>query len=69
MKTVGNQIRTEFEHDPTQAWRRGVALDAMLRAALPTRARGVWRLTHEQMNELDLARQAEQAGKLNRPRT
>lgn len=69
MKTVGKQIRTEFERDPTQAWRRGVTLDAMLRAALPMRVRGVWRLTHGQMNGLDLARQAEQAGKVNRPRT
>lgn len=69
MKTVGSQNRTEFERNPTMAWRRGVALDAMLRAALPARAHGVWRLTHKQMNRLDLARQVVQAGKVNLPCT
>ncbi len=67
MKTVGSQTRTEFERNPTRAWQRGVALDAMLRAALPPRPHGVWRLTHRQMNTLDLARQVEQAGKVNLP--
>lgn len=68
MKIVGSQTRTEFERNPIKAWQRGVALDAMLRAALPARAHGVWRLTHGQMNRLDLARQVEQAGKVNLPR-
>lgn len=67
MKTVGSQIRSEFETDANKAWQRGVALDAMLLAALPVRLRGVWRLTHAQMNRLDLARQVEQAVKVNRP--
>ena len=69
MKTVGSQNRSELERNAIRAWRRGVALDAMLRAALPARQRGVWRLTHAQMNRLDLARQLEQAGKVNRPGT
>ncbi len=67
MRTVGTQTRSEFETDSNLAWRRGVALDAMLLAALPARRRGVWRLNHEQMNRLDLARQLEQAAKVNRP--
>lgn len=66
MKTVGSQIRAEFELDPAKAWQRGLALDAMLRVAMPLRQRGVWCLTHAQMNQLDLARQREQAAKVNR---
>lgn len=66
MKTVGSQIRSEFEFDPAKAWRRGLALDAMLRVALPLRERGVWRLTHLQMNHADLERQREQAAKVDR---
>ena len=66
MKTVGSQNRSELERNATQAWQRGVTLDAMLRAALPVHPRGVWRLTHAQMNQLDLACQLEQARKVNR---
>jgi hypothetical protein len=65
MKTVGNQTRGEIELDARKAWRRGAALDAMLRAALPARGRGAWRLTHSQMNPLDFQRQLDQAAKLN----
>lgn len=66
MKTVGTQTRSEIEADPSKAWRRGAALDAMLQAGKPTRRHGVWRLTHLQMNRLDLERQLEQAAKVNR---
>ena len=68
MKTVGTRVRAEFEIDPVKAWQRGLALDAMLRVAMPLRPRGVCRLTHVQMNQVDLERQLEQAGKVNRPR-
>ena len=67
MKTVGTRDRDEFEHDPAKAWHRGLTLDAMLRKAMPVRTRGVWRLTHAQMNLADLARQREQAAKVNGP--
>lgn len=66
MKTVGTQTRSEFEEDPLKAWQRGAALDATLHAAMPRRQRGAWRLTHLQMNQFDLARQLEQAAKVNR---
>lgn len=66
MRIVGAKNRSEIETDPLQAWQRGKALDAMLRAAQPARQRGVWRLTHAQMNLLDLARQLAQAAKVNR---
>jgi hypothetical protein len=65
VKTVGNQRRGEIEPDASEAWRRGAALDAMLRAALPVRGRGAWRLTHSQMNQLDFLRQLDQAAKVN----
>lgn len=66
MRTVGTQTRSEFENDPIRAWHRGVALDAMLRAAMPHPRPGVWRLTHARMNQADLDRQRLQAAKLNR---
>ena len=65
MKTVGTQTRSEIEVDPSKAWQRGAALDAMLHAAKPARRHGVWRLTHLQMNRLDLERQREQAARVN----
>lgn len=68
MKTVGTQAHSEIEADPSKAWRRGIALDAMLHAAKPARQRGVWRLTHLQMNRLDFEYQLLQAAKVNRPR-
>ena len=51
------------------AWQRGVVLDAMRRAELLARSPGVLRLTHGQMNGLDMARQVEQAGRVNLPRS
>ena len=65
MKVVGTQDRSEIEPDPQKAWQRCKALDAMLRAARPPYPRGVWRLTHAQMNRLDLERQIAQAAKVN----
>ncbi len=65
MKTVGTQTRSEIEVDPGKAWQRGAALDAMLLGARAARPLGVWRLTHLQMNRLDLERQREQAARVN----
>ena len=65
MKMVGTQDRSEIEPDPQIAWQRCKRLDAMLRTAQPARPRGVWRLTHAQMNRLDLERQLAQAAKVN----
>lgn len=66
MKIVGAKNRTEIERDPQRAWERGKALDAMLRGTLPPHPRGVWRLTHEEMNEMDQARQLALASRLNK---
>ena len=66
MRTVGRQDRSEIELDPVKAYRRGRALDAMLRAALPPVPRGVTRATHEYFNRVDAARQIAAARKLNR---
>lgn len=65
MKTVGNQDRNEMEPDPQRAWQRCKKLDAMLIAARAPYPRGVWRLTHAQMNQLDAERQLAQAAKIH----
>ena len=65
MKIVGNQTRSEIELDPQKAWQRGKVLDAMLRGATTPHPRGVWRLTHTQMNQMDFERQLVQAAKIN----
>lgn len=65
MRIVGKQNRSEIELDPVQAYRRGRALDDMLRAALSPVTRGVIRGTHEHFNRLDAARQIAAARKLN----
>lgn len=65
MRIVGRQDRSEIELDPVKAYRRGRALDSMLRAALPPVPRGVTRGTHEHFNQLDAARQVAAARKLN----
>ena len=65
MKMVGKQDRSEIELDAQEAWQRCKALDAMLRAGRPPYPRGVWRLTHAQMNRLDFERQLAQAAKVN----
>ena len=61
MRIVGKQDRSEIELDPVQAYRRGRALDAMLRGAAPPVMRGVMRGTHEYFNRLDAERQTQTA--------
>ena len=65
MKIVGDQDRSEIELDPVKAYRRGKALDAMLRGALLPRARGVMRASHAEFMRIDAERQIEQARVLN----
>jgi len=65
MRIVGQQDRSEIELDPAKAFRRARDLDAMLHAALPQFPRGVTRGTHDYFNQLDAARQAAAARKLN----
>lgn len=57
MRIVGEQDRSEIELDPVKAYRRGRALDAMLRQAPPPVVRGVLRGTHDYFNRLDAERQ------------
>ncbi len=62
MKIVGpNRNRSEIELDPVKAYRRGRALDAMLRSALPPPKRGVYRGTFEAFARMDEARMIEAA--------
>jgi hypothetical protein len=66
MRVIGpNRDRTEFELDPIQAYRRGRALDAMLRTALPAVKRGVYRGSFADFARQDEARMREAARKLN----
>ena len=66
MRVVGpNRNHTEFELDPVQAYRRGRALDAMLRAALPAPKRGVFRGSVADFAREDEARMRAAARKLN----
>jgi hypothetical protein len=65
MRVVGKLDRSEIELDPSLAYRRGLELDRMLRSALPPRARGVTRGSHEYFNRLDEERQVSIARKLN----
>jgi len=65
MRVVGSKDRSEIELDPVKAHRRGLVLDAMLKAAVARPAHGVLRGTHEQFNRLDEARQALLARTLN----
>ena len=67
MKIVGQFDRNEIELNPQEAWRRCRQLDTMLHAQCQPYPRGVWRLTHAQMNRIDLERQVAQAAKVNRP--
>ena len=68
MRIVGEQNRSEIELDPVEAYRRGRALDAMLRSVAPPIARGVMRGTHEYFNRLDAERQTQVARALNAAR-
>lgn len=65
MRIVGQQNRSEIELDPLHAYRRGRALDAMLRQAAPPIQRGVMRGSHEYFNRLDAERQKQAARALN----
>ncbi len=65
MRIVGLQNRSEIELDPLQAYRRGRALDAILRDAAPPIQRGVTRGSHEYFNRLDEQRQKQAARALN----
>lgn len=57
MRVIGlNQGHSEFELDPALAYRRGRALDAMLRSALPPIERGLRRATAAEFQALDEAR-------------
>jgi hypothetical protein len=66
-RIVGSQNRSEFILDPVEAWHRGRVLDQMLAAASIPHQKGVLRAPHRLFNELDDARQLEQARRLNRP--
>lgn len=65
MRIVGKQNRSEIELDPVKAYRRGLALDALLRQTAPPLVRGVTRGTHEYFNRLDAERQTRAARALN----
>ncbi len=65
MRLVGNQDRSEIELDPVKAYRRGRALDSMLRSAAPPVKRGVMRGTHKHFNRVDADRQTQTARALN----
>ncbi len=65
MKIVGNKKRSEFETDPQKVWQRARALDAAMQIGLTPHPRGVWRMTHTEMNAFDLQRQRAQAARLN----
>jgi hypothetical protein len=57
MRIVGtNREHSEVELDPVLAYRRGRALDAMLRTALPPIDRGLRRATAAEFQALDEAR-------------
>jgi hypothetical protein len=65
-RIVGRRDRSEWITDPSEAWRRGRRLDAMLSAARIAPPRGVLRADHRTMNRLDDERQLEAARRLNR---
>ena len=66
MRVIGpRRDSTEIELDPVQAYRRGRALDAMLRSALPAPRRGVFRGSFTDFAREDEARMRGAARKLN----
>jgi len=68
MRVVGpHRDRSEIELNPVEAYRRGRRMDAMLRAALPTPQRGVYRGSFEAFDRMDEARMIAAAQKLNQP--
>ena len=66
-RIVGTKNRSEFIQDPVQAWHRGRVLDQMLAGTLIPVERGVRRASHRVFNEIDDARQLEQARLINSP--
>ncbi len=67
MRVVGpNRDHSEFELDPARAYRRGRALDAMLRSALPPIERGLQRATAAAFQAQDEARARLAARRINR---
>lgn len=67
MRIVGpNRSHSEIEPDPVLAYRRGRALDAMLRSALPPIARGMHRATPAAFQAQDEARARLIARRINR---
>lgn len=67
MRVIGPyRNRDSFELDPTKAYRRGRALDAMLRTALPPVKRGVFRGSFADFARQDEARMLEAARGLNK---
>jgi hypothetical protein len=67
MRVVGpNRCRSEVELDPVLAYRRGRALDAMLRSALPPIERGLTRGSAADFRAADEARARAIARRLNR---
>jgi hypothetical protein len=66
MKIVGPRIgHSEFELNPQEAYRRGRAMDAMLRSAGLKHPRGVTRGTFADFARLEAARAIEIARRLN----
>lgn len=64
MRTVGTRDWPEFERDPNRAFERGQRLDEVLKGTLAPRPRGVFRMTHAQMNAEDDRRMVEIARRL-----
>jgi hypothetical protein len=65
MRIVGSKNRNEIELDHARAWERGMELDALLKSTSTPHPRGVWRLTHAKMNQMDLERQVAQFSRIN----
>jgi hypothetical protein len=65
MRIVSTRNRSEIELDPLTAYRRGLALDSMLRGACAPIARGVTRGSHAYFNRIDEQRRSRAARILN----
>jgi len=66
MRIVGpHRDQTEFEPDPSRAFRRGRALDAMLRGAVQPPARGAFRGIFERFEREDARRWQAAAQRIN----
>ena len=66
MRIIGDHKDwTGIELDPVKAYRRGRALDAMLRSGVPAHERGVYRGSFEFFARLDHARALAVARRIN----